>query len=38
MEKEYVSRKEFENLKEKVLKMEEDLTESQKLLQSIDKK
>lgn len=38
MEKEYVSREEFENLKEKVLKMEEELTESNKLLQTIDKK
>lgn len=34
----FVKREEFENLKEKVIKMEEDLTESQKLLQSIDKK
>lgn len=38
MEKEYVSREEFESLKEKVLKMEEELTESNKLLQTIDKK
>lgn len=35
---EFVKREEFENLKEKVSKMEEELTESNKLLQSIDKK
>lgn len=35
---EYVKKEEFENLKEKVLKMEEELTESKKLLQTIDKK
>jgi hypothetical protein len=34
----FVKREEFENLKEKVLKMQEELTENKKLLQQIDKK
>lgn len=38
MEKEYVSREEFEHLKEIVMKQDEKINESEKLLQSIDKK
>ena len=38
MTEEYVSREEFENLKEKVVNLEDELNESKKLLQSIDKK
>lgn len=35
---EYIKREEFDNLKEKVSRMEDELSESKKILQSIDKK
>lgn len=38
MTEDYVSREEFENLKEKVIILEKELSESKKLLQNIDKK
>lgn len=38
MTEDYVSREEFENLKEKVIILEKELSESKKLLQAIDKK
>lgn len=38
MEREYVSREEFEHLKEIVMKQDEKINESEKLLQNIDKK
>ena len=38
MTEDYVSREEFENLKEKVILLEKELSESKKLLQNIDKK
>lgn len=38
MSENYVTREEFENLKEKVVYLETEVTESKKLLQTIDKK